>query len=445
MGRSRSSSHRHSSSRNHRRYRDEDDDERNRRRNRDDDDGSDKEKRSRSHHRRQNKDHNGDDSRRYSDDESDDHHESRRRHDRDRSRKKEKRKESSHSRGGSSSRRDEREYRERKKKKKREKESSRRHRERDDSEEDERRERKRHKQSGCAAGGKQSHPPRTSKPDKATLFDMGSQTLGHPPEESQRIDPTKDYFTCHQPFWVYLYREEGTYFNDLTSDDSKQAFTRFADRYNRGDLELPYYDGLPPEVIQECKTTRHAWSFQTTDVERRGLQNVQQGVRKQTEYNNSNAAANFTTVTTTNPTCSLVGQPKNNRKDEEDSHERRAVARAKERVANKRLRDHVKNVHEELAGGPKDFRERQIEKRKEQGSRQHGANRDRASEAAGMELFDAAIYGGGDASSSSFRAALSRERQRKEKRDERKTKRVQELQQKEQDRQQNMLKASWLI
>ena len=45
-----------------------------------------------------------------------------------------------------------------------------------------------------------------------------------------------------------------------------------------------YYDGLPTEAIEECKTTNHKWSFNTSETERRSLQYLQEGVRKQTEY-----------------------------------------------------------------------------------------------------------------------------------------------------------------
>ena len=114
------------------------------------------------------------------------------------------------------------------------------------------------------------------------------------------IDPETDYFAYHQEFWIYLYREEGVAFNDMTSEDSHLAFQRFADRYNAGELEAPYYNknttsgdnsttanvggGFPPEAIEQAKTTRHSWTFRTSETERRGLEQLQQGVRKQTEY-----------------------------------------------------------------------------------------------------------------------------------------------------------------
>ena len=48
-----------------------------------------------------------------------------------------------------------------------------------------------------------------------------------------------------------------------------------------------------------------------------------------------------------------------------------------ERRGNRRLRYHVQTTHEILMGGPKDFREQQIEKRKQRTEPVHGASRDK--------------------------------------------------------------------
>jgi hypothetical protein len=104
--------------------------------------------------------------------------------------------------------------------------------------------------------------------------------------------------------------------------------------------------------------------------------------------------------------------------------------------ANKRLREHVRTVGEELTGGRKDGRERQLEKKKETAASLHGAARDR--EDAGVELGDADLYGDGNAE---FSTALARERRYKEKRSAEKESRLAELQQKENERQQAMLNA----
>lgn len=263
--------------------------------------------------------------------------------------------------------------------------------------------------------------------------------IGRPPENL--IDPAKDYFTYHQQLWVFLYREEGIHFNDLTSDETHEAFARFAKAYNQGQLEAPYYTAtFPKEVLEESKTTQHKWSFQTTATERRGLEALQDGVRRLTEYtkeekktDQNNSSIPISAVPSNNSNNSNQAPPplpsRNERKTPQE--------RLEERRANRRLRDHVRNSEEELRGGPKDFRERQLEKRKEEAAKVHGAARDKDSQQAGVEVSDEFLYG--QAEESSFQNSLARDKQRKAKRSQQKNERIQELQHKEDARQANML------
>ena len=297
-----------------------------------------------------------------------------------------------------------------------------------------------------------SHPKKatakTQKPDKASLV-----PLGDPPGKapSHLLDADRDYFAFHQSLWVWLYREEGMAFNDMTSDESRDAFGRFVQQYNAGRLEAAYYDekGLPPAAVEECKTTRHQWSFQTSETERKGLKLLEDGVRKLTEY--SDATGNNTSKkegqsssgaalgVARKPAPSVAPRP--NPKDADDNDGRRQPWTAEERMAhrtaNKRLKQHVRTAEEEFGGGAKDYgRERQLEKKKEVGARTHGAARDR--EDPGVTISDDALYGDGG-HGATFQAALSRERKRKAHREESKQARIQELQQKEQSKQQAML------
>ena len=260
------------------------------------------------------------------------------------------------------------------------------------------------------------------------------------------IYPQHDYFTYHQPFWVYLYREEGVAFNDLTSEDAHKAFGRFAKEYNEGRLEHPYYyskskshssssDSFPKQVLDECKTTQHSWSFQTTATERKGLQVLQEGVRHQTEYSqqqqDKQASASMSSIIS--PAQRLLEE------------------RLQERRANKRLKDHVKTVHEELSGGAKDLRERKLEQRRQQANRIHGAARQKEEALGGIELDDAALYGSSstqnhhnnshnNSEEAAFQKALAKQRAHKAQRQEERTHRIEELQQKEKERQENMMK-----
>lgn len=118
--------------------------------------------------------------------------------------------------------------------------------------------------------------------NKDKLISLGDP-VGKPPAINLDAD---DYFAFHQHLFVYLFREEGVAFNDLSSEDSRAAFARFIDKYNVGDLEAAYYDpkGLPDNVLEESKSTRHSWKFRTSETEEKGLRDLAVGIRKQTEY-----------------------------------------------------------------------------------------------------------------------------------------------------------------
>ena len=337
----------------------------------------------------------------------------------------------------------------------------RRHRDRDDnssSSSSSRRHRKHHKKKSSSSSSKKHDKKSSSssrkdkknkkhkiqKPDKSRLVPLGD-VVGKPP--SKLIDSERDYFTYHQHFWVYLYREEGVAFNDLTSEESRTSFERFAERYNRGDLEAAYFQekhgGFPREVLDECKTTKHSWSFQTNATEQRGLEALQEGVRKLTEYEDpaSKAASGVEPSASSSASTGTGGRHEHHQNEHHHHEHRRGKTpeeRLEERRANRRLRDHVRTVQEELSGGKKDpGRERQLELRREKADRQHGAARDREdAKAGGVELSDKAIYGG---DGSDFQNALAREKQRKANRQQKQTARIEELQNREKERQEEML------
>lgn len=286
-----------------------------------------------------------------------------------------------------------------------------------------RREKEKKKKSKHSSSRDEKKLPK-GRVDKATLSSLGD-IAGKPPETL--LDPAKDYFAFHQHLWVYLYREEGIAFGDLTSDEARRAFERFCRHYNEGKLEAAYYnDVLPLKAVEESKTTRHKWSFQTSATEAKTLSLIEEGVRKQTEYE---AVPTLQLATAAGHTAELPASEENCEKTAMDD-------KLQEYRANKRLREHVRTVGEELSGGRKDGRERQLEKKKEIAASLHGAARDR--EDAGVELADADLYGDGNAD---FSAALARERRYKEKRSSEKEGRLAELQQKENERQQAMLNA----
>lgn len=326
----------------------------------------------------------------------------------------------------------------------------------DDSDLDDRDDRKhRRKKTSKRSPDKEKNPDRRStrrrKKSDRSRGDRSSRSAslslgpirGRPP--LTLLEPDRDYFAYHQHLWVYLFREGGVAFGDMaSSDESRAAFAKFCKLYNRGALEEAYYaDTLPAVALQQAQTTKHNWSFQTNDTERVSLQLVEEGVRKQTEYNSKTASTTHASDLSTNKLETREAQAQASSKTTPPAHSnngRRKTREEKqgERVANRRLREHVRTVHDELTGGKREGRERLLELKKEKSNSIHGAARDREQQQQGIELSDSAIYGGG---SSDFQTALARERQRRAARQDQKRARLEELQNKEHQRQQAMLQA----
>jgi len=342
-----------------------------------------------------------------------------------------------------SSRRDHHSKKSRSRDRKHEKESKKDH-HKHRSKKDDRKEKDHRKSSSCTKKKSPSTKPVVKKPDKSKLTELGPSPTKPP---TKLLDAERDYFAYHQSLWVWLYREEGMAFNDMTSEESRNAFAKFVQQYNAGQLEAAYYDpkGLPPAAVEECQTTRHKWNFQTSETERQGLKMLEDGVRKVTVYSDTDATNNThggqpLVRTDRKPAPTVAPRPDHDTTDHTAGGRRRPWTeeeRMANREANKRLKQHVRTAEEEMSGGAADYgRERQIEKRKEVATRTHGAARDR--DDPGMTLNDNALYGDGG-HGASFQAALAREKERKSKREELKQARVQELQQKEQDKQKAML------
>jgi hypothetical protein len=267
--------------------------------------------------------------------------------------------------------------------------------------------------------------------NKSDLFPLGDK-LGHPPDT--RLDPENDYFEQNHRLRLYLYRECGLTFDDLSSDEARKAFHEFVQRYNAGELEMGYYSAtLPLEAVEQCPLTRHQWSLKLSNQDSQNLQLVQMGIRKQTEYqakgsadtaeNASNALQLRDSVSTrANPTSMLTTDVVGPGPD-----------RSKGRTRDRRLREESQFVMEEFTGGPAEGRERLIEKRQERASQIHGASK----YAPEVELDDAALYGGG--SSDDFRRALAASQKRAAAQEAKKQARIEELQQKEAGKKSAML------
>lgn len=306
------------------------------------------------------------------------------------------------------------------------------HRKREDSDEERKRRkhRKKHRRSNDDYDDEDSRSPRKkdkkrkkeksdrTKVDKKSLIPLGDP-LGKPP--STMLDPEKDYFAYHEHLYVYLYRERGLAFNDLTSEETRKYFRNFVKQYNSGELAEGYYvEKLPPTVLEECKTTKHSWSFRISESEGRTLQSIESGVQNQTEYKD--------------PARQEEVQTRISTEEDKKPMSRSREDFARDRATNRRLKEHIRAAEEEFSGGPKEGRERQIEKRREIGARMHGASRDKEAALAAPEVSDDVLYGGDD------RRQFERARERSAQRQESHQKRLAELESKEKERQEAMFK-----
>jgi len=241
----------------------------------------------------------------------------------------------------------------------------------DYSDEDRSRDRKKSKKSKSKRKDKKRKA--SPKLDKSKLFPMG-EPLGYKPDST--INADEDYFNYHQEFWVYLFREEGKFFNDIDNKESHAAFARFVKQYNGGKLEEPYYKrNFPHEVIEESKTTKHSWTFKTTHNERKGLGDLKKGVRKQTEYSSRDSNIHSNSNTNINFKTNGIDSGKKLEAKSFSSVQRRQTAkeRPEEQCVNRRPNETILLKHKELTGGSKDLKERRLGKKYENSARTHVA------------------------------------------------------------------------
>mmetsp|Transcript_12669 Transcript_12669/g.25321 ORF Transcript_12669/g.25321 Transcript_12669/m.25321 type:complete len:456 (-) Transcript_12669:63-1430(-) len=309
------------------------------------------------------------------------------------------------------------------------KKKSSKHRHRDDDEEKQNKHSssKRHKSSKHHDDSFRQKATKHSNTSK--LVSLGD-IVCEPPQEL--LDTDTNYFSHNSHLRLYLFRHYGIYFEELTSEESHDAFKEFVSKYNDGKLEAAYYDTikgkLPQEALDQCQRTQHKWNFKTNKVELQSLKIVRDGVKKQTEYdadNNGNGGMMPRTQVT-------AARPKS---DQSDEHKNR-LSYDERRRSDKRHREKIKVGNEEMYGiGKADpGRERQIEKKREQANKMHGAARSQE-----VELDDKAIYGGEGGGDISYEAALAREKKYRERKEAAKHERTSELLKKEDDKQKNML------
>jgi len=129
---------------------------------------------------------------------------------------------------------------------------------------------------------KSSSSQKAAKIVPSKLVDIGP-AQGSPP--AILLDPDIDYFAYHDHLRLHLYRNEGKYFEDLSSAETHKAFVKFCSKYNKGGLGRGFYlSELPQDAVEQCKRTKHSWNFKTSVAEMKSLNVIKSGVKKQTAY-----------------------------------------------------------------------------------------------------------------------------------------------------------------
>ncbi|KAL7539379.1 hypothetical protein ACHAXR_009249 [Thalassiosira sp. AJA248-18] len=318
-------------------------------------------------------------------------------------------------------------------------------------------EEEKHKKKKDGSKSESSFKDQASKIDSTKLVSLGN--IVHKPPVEQ-LDSDTNYFSHSSHLRLYLYRQFGIHFENLTSSESHDAFKEFTESYNAGNLEEAYYDPsglLPQDALDQCSRTKHQWKFKTNRLEEQSLNYVKVGVKKQTEYKDGTTATIATAASSAGKSMIPNRQPargsnKFNHTDDNSQQRKTPQELAAQRQSDKQHRERIKLANEEMYGAGKADHgwERKREKRREKSEKLHGAGRDRESEAwGGAELDDDAIYGStggvggggrrGRGGEASYEEAVAKGRQYRERKEAEKAARTSELLKKEEEKQKKML------
>lgn len=200
---------------------------------------------------------------------------------------------------------------------------------------------------------------------------------------------------------------------------------KFVKKWNRGQLDAMYYKGIPEHVLEQTKRTKHTWGFvkKLDEKEVFALATARDSVGVATRksdllVSSSSAASKAVASEPEAPSRHRLQQDKDSddevrekrsghkrkshhhrEKDSEsdEDEDRRHRHRSSHKAERKKHRKHHESVLEELA--PKETgREALLEKRRQVGSKLHGAARDREENRDGLDLSEDFLMGGGGGS-----------------------------------------------
>ena len=227
-----------------------------------------------------------------------------------------------------------------------------------------------------------------------------------------------DYFKKNAEFRVWLKIKQMS-FENLTSHESRDLFTKFIEVYNKGSLPEYFYNGNIPQELREVSVkTNHKWNI-VIDSETKAkltetVDNVYNSNYLQQQQQQQSQSSNY-----------------QHHHQQQQSHNNNNNNNSN-RNSNNRIID--KLVEERPVGG----RDAMIDKRKTVGDKIHSASRDK--EEAGLGSYDEKYLMGGDDGEDLQRLKRLRT-EREQRRQESNNKRLRELQAKETDRMQSFLQS----
>ncbi|KAJ1458186.1 hypothetical protein M885DRAFT_513240 [Pelagophyceae sp. CCMP2097] len=100
-----------------------------------------------------------------------------------------------------------------------------------------------------------------------------------------------DYFTKSEEFRVWLHEAKGEFFDEMETSKTRKRFSDFATLWNDCKLSAMYYDGIPSDVRDKCRRTRHKWNFALSDKEKWDLASTKDSIESATRAGNAAVAA----------------------------------------------------------------------------------------------------------------------------------------------------------
>ncbi len=188
----------------------------------------------------------------------------------------------------------------------------------------------------------------------------------------------------------------GKYWEELATEEASALFvSKFVKKWNAGRLEQMYYEGIPEQVIETTKRTRHTWGFVKKLDEKEKFElatakdSVHVATKRSSTFKHENSAGHAHKTASSSGSSDLNPR-KSLRREEEDEEDRR---KRKKTDRNAYRRD--KNaVLEELV--PKETgKEAMIEKRRQMSQKLHGAAKEREDAKDGLDLGEDFLMGGG--------------------------------------------------